>query len=290
MKRLIRMGTIASAVLLSIPAVILGTGSASSGTTPRLTTMTIPVPVQEALFMVADSRKAGPLTIDTTRGSVSGDVWATSSQGQSPGVVQHWSLAASDNAGSVVLGIIVSSDGTEVVSAWVPGASQSSNWIFNTADPSLVAAQEVTVSGTVETITPSSTASTASTASLGPNSQVSPADVYEYCTQYVGQPYLSGSYIYYSGFVSCNVSALISDTLNLWDYYNNYASYNVAVTGSLGVGVDSVSGDHYCTSGYAPRNLYDTSLYTAITWPPGTIPATGSAYFQTPSIGLPCHL
>ncbi len=287
MKQFIKMVTIASTVLLSVPAVVLGTGGVSSATTPRSAPTTVPAPVQEALSIVEASRNAGPLTIDTTRGSVSGGVWASNTQGQSPDVTQHWSLAASDNAGAVVLGIIVTTDDTEVVSAWVPGASHSSNWIFNTANPSPSAAQEVTVPGTVGTITPSSPSSTASPT---PNARVTPKDSSEVCFLFAAQPYVSGSYIYYSGSATCNVAALLSDTLNLWDYYDNYAYYNVAVTTSAGVGVDYPSGTHYCTSGYAPRNLYDTSLYTSVTWPPGSVPATGSGYTQSPSIGLPCHL
>ena len=156
MKRLIGIITIASIVLLSITAAKFVTSGASPANSPRSASTMIPVPVQEALTIVESSRNAGPLTVDPTGGSVVGGVWTSTTTGQSVGVTQHWSLRASDNSGTIVLGINVSDSGTEVVGGWVPGTSQSTNWIFNAADPSLATTYQVTVPGTTQTISSSS--------------------------------------------------------------------------------------------------------------------------------------
>ncbi len=155
MKRLIGIITIASIALLSIAAIQIATSDAPSANSPRLSSTTIPVPVQKALTIVESARNAGPLIVDPTGGSVVGGVWTSTTTGQSVGVTQHWSLKASDNSGAIVLGVNVSDNGTEVVSGWVPGTSQSTNWIFNAADPSLATTYQVTVPGTTHTISSS---------------------------------------------------------------------------------------------------------------------------------------
>gem|GEM_PF-5881540 len=131
---------------------IVGIGGVSSPSPHTLTSTAIPLPVQEALAVVATARDSGPLTVDSTAGSVDSGVYSSSTENQSVGVSQHWSLIASDNSGKIILGIMVSDSGVEVVSGWVPGDNQESNWVFNTSNASPAAPFETKVPGTTFTI------------------------------------------------------------------------------------------------------------------------------------------
>jgi hypothetical protein len=155
MNRMIRRFAIPVTALLSTSAIVFVMSivlNASTSTSVTSESTAIPLPVQEALSVVAASRGAGPLTVDPNGGSVVGGVWTATTTGQSVGVSQHWSLRASDNSGVIVLGIIVMSNGTEAVNGWIPGASQAGSWVFNTANASPAATFHVTVPGTMQTI------------------------------------------------------------------------------------------------------------------------------------------
>jgi hypothetical protein len=80
----------------------------------------MPIPVQDALTVVANSLESGPLTIDTAAGSLSSGVWVSTTENQSVGISQHWSLEASDSSGTIALGITVADDGMEVISGGCP--------------------------------------------------------------------------------------------------------------------------------------------------------------------------
>ena len=151
MKRLGGVLTIGAIVLVSLLATEATARNVPSTTSPRTSLAAIPAPVQEALSVVESSRKAGALRVDPNAGSVMGGVWTSTTTGQSPGVTQHWSVLASDRKGRIVLGIIVIDNGTEAVSGWVPGASHSTNWIFNQADPS-TSVHQMTVTGSTHTM------------------------------------------------------------------------------------------------------------------------------------------
>lgn len=67
-------------------------------------------------------------------------------------VRQHWSLSVTDKSGTIVVGVTVFDNGVESVDAWIPGASQSNDWVFNTASGPGGAVHHVTVPGTTWTM------------------------------------------------------------------------------------------------------------------------------------------
>ncbi len=151
MKRLGGFLIFGAVVLVSLLATDATARNVPSTTSLRSSLTAIPAPVKEALSVVESSRKAGPLRVDQNAGSVMGGAWTAETTGQSPGVIQHWSVLASDSKGRIVLGIIVMDNGTEAVSGWVPGASHATNWIFNRADPS-TSVRHMTVTGSTHTM------------------------------------------------------------------------------------------------------------------------------------------
>lgn len=272
---------IATVMLLTTSGVVLGTGGISSATSQGTSGASTPVPVQDALSVVASSLGDGPLTVDTSAGSVAGGVWSSDTENGSSGVSQHWSLKASDATSTIVLGIMVTDGGTEVVSGWVPGASEVSNWIFNTSGPTPGSVYQVTVPATPLTFSPSSTAA---------SSKASPAAGTPYtCSGYVATPYVYGTSIYYSGSVICNIDVLINDLLRLWDYYNNSTYEIVSTAASAGAYVDYPMGTATCNPGYAPRNAFHTEMISNLIAPPGYVPAEQQADGNSPPVNLPCN-
>jgi hypothetical protein len=147
---------IAVTVLLVIGATVLSIREDSSARIRQITTSAVPLPVRDALSIVSSYHDLGPLAVDPNAGSVMNGVWTSTSEGHSAGVLQHWSLRATDKSGAIVLGITVLNNGMEDVDAWVPGASHSNSWIFNTTNGSIGAIHHVTVAGTTWTMRSSS--------------------------------------------------------------------------------------------------------------------------------------
>jgi hypothetical protein len=241
---------------------------------------------------VAMSRDSGPLTVDQTSGSVAGGVYTSSTENQSAGVSQHWALLANDDSGQIVLGVMVSDSGIEAVSGWVPGTSQVSNWVFNISNASPAGTYQVTVPGTSFTVAEPSTG-TANEASPSELGQISSRAISEHvkgtCTGIIATPYTYSSKIYYSGTVLCNIPAVISDLLTLWDFYNNTTNEEIKSTLSGGVEVDYPEGTATCNVGYAPRNYFSDQMATTITWPPVSVPPTALDFTVSPPAPLPCN-
>ena len=156
-KRRIPLMIIAVTTLLVIGAAVLSVREDSSARLRQSTTPAIPLPVKEALTVVSSYHGLGPLAVDPNAGSVVNGVWTSTSEGHSAGVLQHWSLRATDKSGPIVLGITVLKNGTEDVDAWVPGASHSNSWLFNATNGSIEVIHHVTVAGTTWTMRSSST-------------------------------------------------------------------------------------------------------------------------------------
>jgi len=263
---------------------VVGTGGVPSASPHTLTTTAIPLPVQEALTVVATSRDSGPLTVDSTAGSVDSGVYSSSTENQSVGVSQHWSLMASDSSGIIILGIMVTDSGVEAVSGWVPGASQDSNWVFNTSNASPAATFQVTVPGTTFTIGEPTTSQ-----AMSFSSKARSPHIVGTCTGIVATPYTYGPSIYYGGTVYCNIPAAISDLIQLWDLYNYSTPELIATAYSFGTSLDYPQGTAVCNVGYAPRNVFHGSMTTNITWPPVSVPPTAFEFTLSPLVGLPCN-
>lgn len=155
-KRLIPLLTVATAALLAVGAAVLSASEVPSASSHTSESAAIPRPVEEALSIVASYRGAGPLTVDPTAGSVALIGWASTSEDPNSGVLQHWSLRATDKSGAIVLGISVMDNRMELVAAWVPGASQTNTWTFNTRNASPGSAHHVTVPGATWSLSHSS--------------------------------------------------------------------------------------------------------------------------------------
>ncbi|HET8991256.1 MAG TPA: hypothetical protein VFN59_09185, partial [Acidimicrobiales bacterium] len=122
---------VVAAMLVTSFAMVIVPSDTASATSNASAEASTPIRVEEALSVVASSLGNGPLTIDTSEGSVAGGVWSSDTENGSSGVSQHWSLRAFDSTGTIVLGIMVTDNGTEAVSGWVPGTSTVNNWIFS---------------------------------------------------------------------------------------------------------------------------------------------------------------
>ncbi len=262
-------------------AVILVPAGISSASGSNSTVAAMPVPVQEALSLVEAYRGAGPLAITLTAGSVSAGIWTSSTEGQSIGVSQHWSFAAQDNSGVVAIGVLVTTAGTEDVSAWVPGSNSTNNWVFNSVNDAATNIYQVTVPASTYTVSEGTgSGQTQASPDSGPNA---------YCSGAAAIPYNSGPTIYYSGSVYCTDDAAISSNLELWDYYNSSTYEVVATTSSAGVEIDYPQGVASCVAGYAPRNAFHTEINVVIIWPPGGYPTETTFAVNSSPANLPCN-
>ncbi len=157
----------------------------------------------------------------------------------------------------------------------MPGTSQVLNWVLNGSGASPAVIDQVTVPGTTETISESSSAPSASPDLIS-------------CNGIVAVPYQVGTSIISSGSVICDGPVVINDLLRLWDYYNNSTYELIESTVSAGITVDYPQGTAACASGYAPRNSFHDDLNTDLTWPPG-YPPTAPRYAVSAPVPLPCN-
>jgi hypothetical protein len=276
-----RLLTLAVAAILPLPVIAFGAGTSVASTVSTLAS-SAPIPVQDALSIVQSFRNAGALVVSPSGGSALGGVWSDSAVAS-----QHWSIEASDSEGSVVLGISVYEDGTEAVSGWIPGTSSVTSWIFDASNAVPSATYQVTVPGSVEQVSP-----TGSTLGANPNSllkaRVLPHDDIYVCQGIETIPYTVAGVIYFSASVICNIDAALVDSATLWDYWDSSSYHAVDSVYSGGVTVDYPSGTFPCYNGDSARNSWHTQLLSTITWPSGTIPATGYLNGSSGAVPLSC--